>query len=53
MGHLVRVRLQESGASGGTRNVAATYRISRQPIEAIDKAQHIGHEYVGYRKGSG
>src|SRR5258708_23887311 len=47
MRHLVCVRLQEGRAGRGARDIITTGGMSRQPVEPIDKAQHIRHEYVG------
>ena len=53
MRHLVRVCLHEGRAGRGARDVVTTGGMSRQPIEPIDKAQHIRHEYVGDGEGPG
>lgn len=53
MGHLVCVSLYEGRAGRGARNIASTGRVLCQPIESIDEAQHIRHEYVGDGKRSG
>ena len=53
MRHLVCVRLHEGRASRSARDIVTTGRVSRQPVEPVDKAQHIRHEYVGDGEGFG
>jgi len=47
MRHLVCVCLHEGRAGRGARDIVTTGGMSRQPVEPIDKAQHIRHEYIG------
>src|SRR5262249_42165633 len=53
MRHLVCVCLREGRASRGARGVVTTGGMSFQPVEPIDEAQHIRHEYVGDGEGPG
>jgi hypothetical protein len=53
MSQLVCVCFQEGWAGGGARDILTTGRIRREPVETIDKAQYIRHEYVGDGEGSG
>ena len=50
MRHLVCVCLHEGRAGGGACNIVTTGGICRQPVEPINKAQHIRHGYVGDKK---
>lgn len=53
MGHLVCVCLYEARARRGARDIVTTGEMSLQPIEPIDKAQHISHENAGDGEGHG
>jgi hypothetical protein len=53
MRHLVCVCLHEGRAGRGARNIVTTGGIFRQPVEPIDKTQHIRHEDVGDGEGPG
>src|SRR3954447_1967300 len=46
MRHLVCVCLHEGRASCGARDINTAGWICCQPVEPVDKAQHIRHEYV-------
>ena len=45
--------LGEGRAGRGARDIVTTGGVSRQPLEAINEAQHIRHEYVGGGEGAG
>ena len=53
MCHLVRVCLREGRAGDSARDITTARGMSRQPVEPIDEAQHIRHEYVGDGEGPG
>src|SRR3546814_1689223 len=53
MRHLVCVCLHEGRSGRGARDIVTTGGMSRQPVEPIDEAQHIRHEYVGVGEGPG
>jgi len=53
MRHLVCVCLHEGRAGRGAGDIVTAGGMSRQPVEPIDKAQHIRHEYVGDGEGPG
>src|SRR5262245_54637199 len=51
MRHLVCMGLHEARAGRGARNIVTTGGMPREPLEPIDKAQHIRHENIGDREG--
>ena len=53
MRHLVCVCLHEGRAVCGARDIATTGGMLREPVEPIDKEQHIRHQYVGDGEGPG
>jgi hypothetical protein len=53
MCHLVCMCLNEGRAGDGARDVGTAGRMSRQPVEPVNKAEHIRHEYVGDGEGPG
>lgn len=53
MRDLVCVDFPEGRAGRGACDVMATGGMTCQPVEAVDKTQHVRHEYVGDGKGSG
>lgn len=47
MRHLVSVCLHERRTDGRAGDIATTGGLPGQPLEPIDEAQHVRHEYVG------